>query len=566
MSQAIRGLFNRLRFKHKLFLSYLVVIIIPIIVLGVYAYDQSKQMLRIQGVQGIQKNMDTISGAIESSVERYNHAIQSIVLNKTFQKIVANDYNDLVNLSYDLNEYLAPYFNMMVMLDKEIAEIKFYTQTYVPEFGESVQSADRVKEEGWYKAALHGKGSQWFFDDGLIVVGAFPRFFTDKSTNIVYMRINDTSMFKNVAELAKADTVVIVNEHGDVIYSNQTAAGEPFSVEQLKAMKEGSFRSGDVESFLVKKTIKPTGWTIYCIVPAKQLSRNAGSIINATLIIIAACLVIVLFMIWMFSKTMIRRIYALNSLMKRVQIGDLSMRVRSESKDEIGELTNRFGHMLVRLNELIEELYRNKIVQKEAEFKALQWQMNPHFLYNTLSFINWKALRSDAHDISYVVTTLSKFYRTGLNRGNNMIPVRDELDHVKSYIEIVQAMKDHSFDVVYDIDEAVFGYTTINFILQPLAENAIMHGINRKETGRGLLSISAKLSNGQVVFLVQDNGIGMPAETANTLLQSDSSGYGLKNVNERLRLKYSSDYRFAVESAIDSGTQMSIVIPALQSS
>ncbi|QHW33471.1 sensor histidine kinase [Paenibacillus rhizovicinus] len=562
MKRAITGLLNRLRFKQKLFLSYLVVIIIPILVLGVYAYNQSKEMLRIQGIQGIVKNVDTISGSIDGSVERYNHAVQSIVLNKTFQKIVTNDYSDLVNLSYDLQEYLTPYFNMMVMLDQEIDDVKFYTQTYVPEYGDSVQSADRVKDEDWYQSALKGKGSQWFSDNGLIVVAAFPRFFSDKATNLVYMRINEASMFKNVAALAKDGTVAITNDRGDVIYSNQGATGERLEAGQLQGMKEGAIRIGGIESYLVKKTVKQTGWTIYFIVPAKELSRNAGSIINATLIVIAGCIVIVLIMIWMFSKTMIRRIYALNSVMKRVEIGDLSIRIRSESKDEIGELTNRFGSMLARLNDLIDELFRNKIVQKEAEFKALQWQMNPHFLYNTLSFINWKALRSDDADISRVVTTLSKFYRTGLNRGNNMIPVRDELEHVKSYIEIIQTMKDHSFDVEYDIDEAVFGHTTINFILQPLAENAIMHGIARKESGRGLLRISAKLSNGKVVFQVQDNGIGMPLETANTLLQNDSSGYGMKNVNERLRLKYSSDYSFTVESAVDRGTQMSIVIPA----
>ncbi|RAP75032.1 cache domain-containing sensor histidine kinase [Paenibacillus montanisoli] len=563
MKRAAISLLNRMRFKQKLFISYLIVIIIPILVLGWYAYNQSKQMLNIQGIQGIEKNIDTISGSIDSSVERYNRAVQSIVFNKTFQKIVANDYSDLVNLSYDLKEYLSPYFNMMSVLDRDVEKITFYTQTYVPEYGDSVLSADRVKEEGWYKEAMKGStGSQWFFQDGLIVVNKFPQFFTDKTVNIVYMKINGDSMFRNVAELAKDYSVVLTDGHGRVIYANQNKLYPHVGLNELQRLKEGAITFGGVDAFLVKKTVKQTNWTIYCIVPAAEMSRNAGSILDATLIIIGACMVIVLIVIWIFSRTMIRRVYSLNSLMKRVEIGDLSMKVSSESKDEIGELTNRFGSMLIRLNGLIDELFRNKIVQKEAEFKALQWQMNPHFLYNTLSFINWKALRSDAPDISKVVTTMSKFYRTGLNRGDSLIPIRDELEHVKLYIEIIQITKDHSFDVLYEIDEAVFDYATINFILQPLAENAIMHGINRKEDGgRGLLQVSAKLIQDKVAFTVTDNGPGMPPGIAETILESRSSGYGLKNVNERLLIKFGSEYSFGVRSILGEGTQMQIIIP-----
>ncbi|WP_308638070.1 sensor histidine kinase [Paenibacillus silvisoli] len=562
MKRLAVSLLNRMRFKQKLFVSYLIVIIIPILVLGWYSYDQSKQMLNIQGIQGVEKNIDTISGSIDSSVERYNRAAQSIVFNKTFQKIVANDYRDLVNLSYDLKEYLSPYFNMMTVLDKEIEKITFYTQTYVPEYGESVLLADRVKDEEWYKEALKGTGTQWFYQDGLIVVNKFPQFFTDKKVNFLYMKINGESMFRNVAELAKDYTVVLTDGHGRILYANQNKLGPQVDVEELQHAKEGAVSFGGVDAFLVKKTVKQTNWTIYCLVPAAQMSRNAGSIINATLIIIGACMVIVLIVIWIFSRTMIRRVYSLNSLMKRVEIGDLSMKVRSESKDEIGELTNRFGSMLIRLNELIDELFRNKIIQKEAEFKALQWQMNPHFLYNTLSFINWKALRSDAPDISKVVTTLSKFYRTGLNRGDSLIPIRDELEHVKLYIEIIQITKDHGFDVEYEIDEAVFDYATINFILQPLAENAILHGINRKEDGaRGMLRVSAKLMEDKVAFTVADNGPGMPPEIAETIVERQSSGYGLKNVNERLLIRFGSDYSFGVRSILGEGTHMQIVIP-----
>jgi len=565
MQRAIYGMFNRLRFKHKLFLSYLTVILIPVLVLGIYAYDQSKEMLNLQALQGIDKNLNTLSESMNNSIERYNRTIRSIVFNKTFQKIVDNDYLDLVNLSRDLREYLTPYFTMMTNLDNDIEQVTFYTQNYVPEYGESVLSAERVKQEPWYAEAIKGASSEnhWFYDEKLFVTGMFPNLFT-AHRNIVYMQINGESFFKNVADMAGDYGIVIADGQYRTIYANPNAArASAFESIPIQQLSEGTVQIGDTDYLLVKKKVPQANWTIYCFVPAAQVSPNAGTIINATMIVILVCIVSLLVIISIFSKTMIRRIYRLNAMMKRVETGELDLQVHSRSKDEIGELTNRFGNMLIRLNELIDESYRSKIVQKEAELKALQWQINPHFLYNTLSFINWQALKSDAHDISHVVTSMSRFYRTALNRGNNIIPVRDELENIKSYIEIIQVMSEYSFDVMYEIDESVYSFATINLILQPLAENAIKHGINQKPSGRGLLQVGAWVREETIVFAIEDNGPGMVQETADSILTQTSAGYGLKNVNERLQLRFGAEYGISIRSKPGEGTVMNVTIPKL---
>lgn len=564
MTKPVYALFNRLRFKQKLFLSYLTVILIPILVFGIYTYSQSKQMLELQALQGIDKNVSTLSESMNSSIERYNRTIRSIVYNKTFQKIVDNDYLDLVNLSRDLKEYLTPYFMMMANLDKDIEQVTFYTQNYVPEYGVSVLSAERVKQEPWYAIATQGASSEnhWFYDGNLFVTGMFPDLFSPYR-NIVYMKINGESFFKNVEGMA-GDYSIVITDGNRTIYANPHAAKvSAFESMPMQQLKEGTVEIGGTDYLLVKKKVPQANWTIYCFVPAAQASPNAGTIINATLIMILICIVCLLVIISIFSKTMIRRIYALNTMMKRVENGELSLKVHSGSKDEIGELTNRFGNMLIRLNDLIDESYRSKIVQKEAELKALQWQINPHFLYNTLSFINWKALKSDALDISHVVTSLSRFYRTALNRGSSMITVRDELENIKSYIEIIQRMNDYSFDVIYEIDEAAYSFVMINLILQPLAENAVKHGINQKPSGRGLLQVSAWVHERTIEFAIEDNGPGMPQDTADSILKQTSSGYGLKNVNERLQLQFGAEYGISIRSRLGEGTVMTVTIPAI---
>ncbi|WP_339224119.1 sensor histidine kinase [Paenibacillus sp. FSL W7-1332] len=564
MRRMVDGLFNRLRFNQKLFLSYLTVIIIPILMLGLYAFRQSEEMLRIQATQSIEKNLTAISQSLNGTLEQYDHTIRSVVYNKTFQRIVANDYIDLVNLSRDLNEYLTPYFNMMMTLNSDIKQVTFYTQSDVPEYGLSVQSHERVKDKSWYHKTIVGSGNQWSMNESgdLFVAGPFPRFFSDSDTNVLFMEINSDGLFKNITSLAKGYDVVIADRNGTLLYANSdAAASRAAEFTKVKDRPDSVIDASGERLYTVAKTIAQTGWTIRCFVPAKQMSLNADSILNATLIVIGSCIAFLLIIISIFSRTMIRRIYKLNALMRRVENGELSLQVQSASRDEIGELTNRFGNMIVRLNALVKEAYTNKIVQKEAELKALQSQINPHFLYNTLSFINWEAVKSEQHKISHVVTALSRFYRTSLNKGDNIIPVRDELDNIKSYLDIMLMMSDYEFDVYYDIDEEVYGYRMLNLILQPIAENAVKHGINQKKGGRGWLKISAKRMSQVIVFTVEDNGPGMDEETIRRLLLQQSSGYGLKNVNERLKLFFGADSGIGIESNPGRGTAMSVTIP-----
>lgn len=558
------SLFNRLRFNQKLFLSYLVVIIIPLMVLGIYAFNQSEKMLRTQAVESIEKNIEAISQNINSDLQKYNHTIRSIINNRTFQRIVKNDYLDLVNLSRDLKEYLNPYFTLMMTMNSDIDKITFYTQGDVPEYGEEVLSHKRVDNERWYKEAIQKEGNQWFLDSSgnLFVTVIFPHFFSDTNKNLLYMQIHSGRLFRSISDLGKGYGIVIVDEKDKMLYANVNAPND-FEVKAgVESYKSNTIidRSG-IKYYLVTRTIPETLWTVYGLVPVEQVTPRAGSILGATLIVIGSCMVILLVIIAIFSKSMIRPIYKLNSLMRRVENGELSLRVESHSKDEIGELTNRFGSMLIRLNSLIEEAYTSKLIQKEAELRALRSQINPHFLYNTLSFINWEAIKSEQHKISHVVTTLSLFYRTSLNKGDNIISVRDELDNIQSYLDIMLIMSDYSFDVVLDIDENVYDYHMLNLTLQPLVENALKHGINQKEKGRGEVIFSAKIVPYGLEFKVQDNGPGMNEDQIRQLKLNQSSGYGWRNVNDRIKIFFGGEYGIGIESVQDQGTVVSMIIP-----
>jgi len=566
MKAYVYRLFNKLKFKQKLVLSYLVVILIPILTLGIYSFTQSKSLLNEQAEQSLDRNAGAAAESVNYKLERYETIVNSILFNAVIQRIVSDQYIDIVNYSRDLNDFLSPYFNMISILNKEVQQISIYTENRMPEYGEYIIAADKVAGEPWYKQALAMEsGTSWHVEGNQVFgVGRFPAMFTGTKNNLLYIRMNGGDLFGAVRDSLKGYGVIVSDAQGQVIFTNRNEKGDGIlNVNPKLIMESGQgIATLNGHDFIVNlQNIPQTGWSLYTYVPSADITHKADSILNATLIVIGICILILIVMISIFANTMLRRIHRLNQWMKQVEHGDLTLVVPNASMDEIGQLTRRFGHMLKRINDLIQEVYANKIIQKEAELRALQSQINPHFLYNTLSFINWKALRSDAHDISHMVTTLSTFYRTALNRGASIISVRDELENIRSYIEIMLIMNDYSFDVKYEIEEEVNHYSMVNLILQPLVENAIKHGIHQKESGRGLLRIRAAVNGPDLVFRVEDNGPGIAGQAAEELLKSPSSGYGLKNVNERIQLTFGFEYGISIESEEGRGTDMVVKIP-----
>lgn len=227
----------------------------------------------------------------------------------------------------------------------------------------------------------------------------------------------------------------------------------------------------------------------------------------------------------------------------------------------MGQLTNSFQHMIEELNRLVVEDYKNKITLKETQLMALQAQINPHFLYNCLSQINSKALINNQPEISQMAQLLSTFYRTTLNKGRAETLVVNEIKNVKAYIDIQRILNDNVFDAAYQIDEQLPEQEIPNLLLQPLVENAIVHGILPNKTRHGNLFLTISVVNGLIHFTVMDNGLGIPPEKIPLLTQTQSSGYGLKNVHERLLLTYGENHGLKINSILDQSTMITFTIP-----
>jgi len=496
--------------------------------------------------------------SIAYKMDLYNNLIQLIVANRTIQNIMSTpkgETADLSALAIQLKEYLDPYFSMMLTSYHGIDKLTIYTESPIPEYGDYLRSAAGVSDQKWYTDALSKFGIRWYYDESQQAVYAvckFPETFND-GHHVLYIHMSTESLFMDAVKLLSDYGLIISDSNGSSLFTNASALRAWPSSDQLQS-KDGTARINGTRMMVINQQIPNTNWKIYCYIPMNQVSGNPAPILYVTFIVIGICSVVVLIIISLFANGMLRRIYQLNHWMKRVENGGLELNIHNSSKDEIGELIDRFANMLYRIKELIQEVRRK-------ELHRLQAQMNPHFLYNTLSSINWKALQTKSYEISHIVTSLSKYYRTSLNKGDNFISVRSELDNVKSYLDIMLITQDARFDVIYDIDEDVHWFYMINMVLQPLVENAIKHGVDRKMDGRGTITISASLRPGTVQLSIQDNGPGMDEEQVRRITSFRAAGYGLRNVQERIELFFGAGFGLTVHSNAKEGTTMTITIP-----
>lgn len=558
-------IFNNLKFAHKLFLSYLVAAIIPIIILGFYLYIQTNTYISEKTVEGLKSTAAEMASSLNYKVEKFNNLASSMVFNIKIQQVFSNNYPDILTLTNDLRDFVYPFFSNLTQINDDVKEITVYSKTKMPEYNNWIRSYSHIEDAPWFQEAEENKGTHWFYSEGsLFAVRKLLNIYNEEDLGSVVVEVDYDRMFVNSLDINIEDlNTIVLDSGGNEIFANKSSIdmSRVLPVDRLMTMQEGVNNYNGKSWIVVKKHISNPQWTLYYYVPLSSVTSNSLHLLNTTIVIIAVCIIIVLLVISLFSRTIVRRIVYLNKKMDIVEKGYLNITVHSDSKDEIGELTNRFGSMIKKLHELIEEVYKSKLVQQEAEFKALQAQINPHFLYNSLSVVNAKAIQIGSDDISRMVTTMATFYRLALNKGENITSVENEMINTKAYIDIQLIMHSNKFDVLYNIDRSLHRYTMPKLTLQPLVENAMEHGIFNKREGRGSIWIDGSLKEGKMIFRVRDNGPGMSSETIYEVLSKNARGYGLKNVNDRIKLLFGQEYGLAISSELNKGTEVSVILP-----
>ena len=564
----LKRFFLNLKFRKKIILTYFLVSIIPITILGVFCYQQTRYLLLNQEKENLKESFSQAVSRVENSANIYNNLANYTTFNPMILDVINYKYTSYYEMYYKFENILDPYIDMLKSLHNEIQQMTVYTSNNIVKHSTYIIPIEMIEDTNWYKEVSSEYKLRWFTEGKEDVFLAVQVVNMDYSNiqNILYLKMNFQDFFKSFYNISSSNCgVYILDENNKVVFENRSYKGEKdyfVPSTELTKVNGDSIIYNNTNYILIKADIQNMGWTAYLYKPVHLIVESSKNIIYTVLSVVAICLFVLLFVGYWVSYMVVNRIEKLTANMKNMDMDHLEVTVKSNSEDEIGILINSFDKLIVKIKTLIQEVYKSEILKRKYEMKALQAQINPHFLYNSLSLINWKAIRSGEDEISEMSQLLSTFYRTSLNKGSSAITVENELNNTEAYIKIQVMMHNYSFNVDFDIDDEVKEYYMINLLLQPLVENAICHGIDQKRNHKGQLRVSAKQDGTDIVFEVEDNGIGMEPEMCEKILTVKTKGYGIKNVYDRIKLIYGENYGLKFKSVQNEGTVAIIRIPA----
>lgn len=355
---------------------------------------------------------------------------------------------------------------------------------------------------------------------------------------------------------------IVYHPQQQLIYSNLKSE----QIDRVLAVKNGTFTS-DEGSGSRMYTVQDSGfgWKIVGVSYVDELIGNQAEVRYSFLALGLICIFAAILLSVYLSQRVSRPIRQLQTYMKEVEKGNFDIQVPVPRTIEVGRLARAFNIMVGKIKELMTQTVRDQEQKRKSEMNALQAQINPHFLYNTLDSIIWMAESNKNKEVVLMTSALAKLFRSSISRGEELVPIHNEIEHITNYLMIQKMRYKNKLDYEIDIAESVRHYPTIKVILQPLVENAIYHGIKKKR-GPGMIAISSEEKGGDILLTVRDNGIGMDEETVRKLLLpfppgQGGRGVGVLNVHERLRLYFGPPYGLSFASVPGEGTTATIRIP-----
>lgn len=379
--------------------------------------------------------------------------------------------------------------------------------------------------------------------------------------------------FRTITDLAEKTNlgigghILILNDDDSLIYSS--IREQPMAIESLGLAQRqnlGGFKA-EINSLGMYgniNTLSQTRWRIVSVSNIDDISRAQDQMFLILFIVLFGSICVTTIVAILISRRISRPLNLLKKSMLLIEKGDFYNRVEVSGQKEIVQLAKSFNSMIDEIRTLMDRVVDEQREKRKTELVALQNQINPHFLYNTLDSIVWLAENEKSEDVITTVVALARFFRISISKGKNFISVREEISHIRNYLTIQKIRYTGKFEYIFEIDKEIYDYQVMKLILQPLVENAIYHGVG-EETG--LITIRGHKQDQFLVFEVENSGYGIPEDKINQLyriLAGDEEGHsvGLRNVYQRLKLYYGNDADLIISSELDEMTNIKLMIPA----
>lgn len=587
-SSASRG-----KLAGRLMCIYFLLIVLPLGMFSFYAYLRVKDMIQAQTFLTAQNAFDDTCTSLEHLLGRLDGVIDILSTDSLIYTMASNDPGDYTYIRrLEDSDQLATTFEYLCML-ADVDLIRLYVNndySYSNTMTNIVQIGD-VEQCSWYRAVSTDGMRLWCapadFQDTLPESGqqcfsSLQMIYNPRSIEepLAVLRVDLDA--ERVEELVNETSItgsglLLLLRGDEILLSSDSDSSIPHMdalVKQVQGLTSDTWetiRADGTEYYVRCKKIGPSDWHIASILPHRDVFRLSRELSAEMLAIVAFVALTAYLLACLISQSTLRRIAQLTETMQTVEKGNVAIRLTPTGNDEITQMMHGFNQMMDRVDALMEEREEYGRQIKNLELKALQAQINPHFLYNSLDLINCTAIDRDVPEISRMVSALGKFYRLSLSKGREVIPLSDELQHAKLYVEIQNLRFENCILAKWDMDPCAEGCLIIKIVLQPIIENAILHGILEKPSKRGKLIVKVRRSGDDIYITVEDDGIGMDRKTLLDNFSGKkpaeksiiSGGYGIRNIQQRLILAYGASYGLSCESHPGKGTSVTVHIPAI---
>ncbi len=582
-------------FRLKVFLSSLICIGLPVIFsLTFYSY-LTRDAVEEQAIQNAKKELDLTEENVSRILEDMMNASNFVQIDSELNTILKNKANLSIEDSNEesYSEYIEDrqvrktIENITLLGEKSHITILLKNGKYYANYSTAQYDPNSLYQKKWFNElkSLNGFESYWsgaeetvfsyekYLNPYQLSVGRTLRDSNQGIYGYVVVTLLESKISNILDNQKPQEQTMIIDENNTILsHRNSEYVNQPASFSaDINLSKSSQIARWDNQQYVVtSKELTTNNWKLVSIIPYKAATSNINAIFSKVFVLLAISFAIFFVILAYLINRITKPLRYLDRVVKKVQTGDLSIRSNVKSKDEIGDFSQSLNHMLDRVNVMIEEVNDTHKRKRKAELAMLQAQINPHFLFNVLNSIRMKVLRFGDKDSASMIQSLSKLLRWTIDYKEDKITFFDEISLVKDYVNVMNMRQKEKVELDIDISSQVYQQLVPRFLLQPLIENSIIHGLNQSA---GNIRINGKMEEDNFQIMIEDNGVGIGKEKLHELNQwlhhsgtnershNGFSSIGMTNVYERLQLSYHENPQMKIDSTSGKGTTITITIP-----
>lgn len=577
---------HRMTFRMKLIMSYLLIILIPLVVGSYYVYTNAVVNNREQAISFIDQRLAQEAMTIEDKLNEVERISRQISSNSILAAFFSRTNYEDTELILMMNQTILPLISWLNITDQSIERYHFLT--YNQEIPESmlISHINIYKEEEWFvemEEQIMMLGAYWESAQPLreyryagvesgLFVSYYRPFSTDHRAAKTYFisHIALSSLLNTIDHypLLESRDIFVTDRNGLLLHSINNNLREEFaSSDQIKHFVASDLESGylnyDNVQYLVHKTSIPRiNAVLVSAVTVQAINTSLFKARNIFLTVIITAAITLIALSYLLASLLLKRVERLQQAVKMIQNGNFEVRIPVNGYDEIDDLTSGVNMMTHKINELVNHVYRSDLAQKKAALAALQNQIHPHFIFNALETLRMMAEINDNDEISEGISALGSLIRYNLEAENSIITINDELDHIENYIRMQNLIMNNEIELDVTLDDAAGKCQIPSLLIQPVVENSIIHGFEQNQKNKKI-TIEISIIDSVVSCKISDNGNGMSHKQLSLLRNQlgnitlnhhkDSNRIGLLNIQERIILYFGPDYGIKVESGLENG-------------